>query len=212
VNDILATTRLRTRSLLRNQCGSFDAAVLSFGSTIEMQSDASALCTEVETSVISASYLPVAGDASSDPVDEAVAMCVRAGAGAAVRLLRFTLRVWRQTFDRMAVRPLSLSEKEDRVARAERRIQRAREKLVASVETTCPATAFVAAYGREADEFLRGIAERGRCYVGDTYVQAAVTCPDPVCGNGMRESGEDCDDGNDDDADSCSTTCRKNPG
>jgi len=31
--------------------------------------------------------------------------------------------------------------------------------------------------------------------------------PVPVCGNGVVEDGEACDDGNDDDTDACLTTC-----
>lgn len=33
----------------------------------------------------------------------------------------------------------------------------------------------------------------------------------PSCGNGVKEEGEDCDDGNDDDADACTNECKKTP-
>ena len=36
--------------------------------------------------------------------------------------------------------------------------------------------------------------------------------PGPVCGNGLTEQGEACDDGNDVDGDGCSTSCAREPG
>ncbi len=38
---------------------------------------------------------------------------------------------------------------------------------------------------------------------------ATADCPEPVCGNGLRELGEDCDDGNLDEADTCSDACEE---
>jgi cysteine-rich repeat protein len=36
-----------------------------------------------------------------------------------------------------------------------------------------------------------------------------VAAPTPVCGNGVREAGEECDDGNADNADACLATCQQ---
>jgi cysteine-rich repeat protein len=41
-------------------------------------------------------------------------------------------------------------------------------------------------------------------------VQGAVTCPASVCGNAIVEPGEECDDGNRYDGDTCHNDCRKN--
>jgi cysteine-rich repeat protein len=47
----------------------------------------------------------------------------------------------------------------------------------------------------------------GLCLLGEiTSAQ-----PEPVCGNGIREGTEACDDGNNKDGDGCSATCKKEP-
>ncbi len=47
---------------------------------------------------------------------------------------------------------------------------------------------------------------------GQTYAAKAssrpAACPQPVCGNGSAEAGEECDDGDVDDADACTNDCR----
>ncbi|MFN8642957.1 MAG: DUF4215 domain-containing protein [Candidatus Binatia bacterium] len=42
---------------------------------------------------------------------------------------------------------------------------------------------------------------------GAFYIQDAVTCPAAVCGNGVVEPNEECDDGNTADGDACPATC-----
>jgi hypothetical protein len=45
----------------------------------------------------------------------------------------------------------------------------------------------------------------------EPLVTISVTVECPVCGNGNQESGEDCDDGNEDDTDGCLSDCTLNP-
>jgi cysteine-rich repeat protein len=42
-------------------------------------------------------------------------------------------------------------------------------------------------------------------------VTDALDCPSQVCGNGIPEPGEECDDGNEDSTDTCRTNCTSNP-
>jgi cysteine-rich repeat protein len=44
--------------------------------------------------------------------------------------------------------------------------------------------------------------------VSTTTSTSTTTIPLPVCGNGLVEPGEDCDDGNEQDGDCCSSTCQ----
>ena len=46
------------------------------------------------------------------------------------------------------------------------------------------------------------------CANGQVCSNGACTVPAPVCGNGIREAGEQCDDGNTTNLDGCSSTCQ----
>jgi len=46
------------------------------------------------------------------------------------------------------------------------------------------------------------------CATGDTCTNNACVAPPPVCGDGIRETGEQCDDGNLVDLDGCDSTCQ----
>jgi cysteine-rich repeat protein len=56
---------------------------------------------------------------------------------------------------------------------------------------------------------LERVAQRADCLADAVYVQNAVTCPAPTCGNGMQEPGEECDDGNSFEGDGCRSNCTK---
>ena len=73
----------------------------------------------------------------------------------------------------------------------------------------CPAPAFEDTYEQNIDEFLSRIAGRADCLAQSVYVQNAVTCPPPVCGDGMQTTTEQCDDGNEYDGDGCRADCAK---
>jgi len=57
-------------------------------------------------------------------------------------------------------------------------------------------------------DFLSRLRTRGDCIVSGAYVQNAILCPLPVCGNGTREALEQCDDGNTISGDGCSSACQ----
>jgi cysteine-rich repeat protein len=114
---------------------------------------------------------------------------------------------YQQALDRIAGTEQTADQKTRLVAWARARIERAQARSVAAVGETCAAGAFADAYRRSTDEFLGRIAAQAGCMVGFVYVQDAVTCPAPVCGNGMQERGEECDDGNDFDGDGCRADC-----
>jgi cysteine-rich repeat protein len=63
------------------------------------------------------------------------------------------------------------------------------------------------------DEFNSGIIGPGHCGENGGGGCDGGMCPPPgpVCGNGVVESGEDCDDGNTSSGDGCSSTCQCEP-
>jgi cysteine-rich repeat protein len=85
-------------------------------------------------------------------------------------------------------------------------IDRVRILLQTRLASDCPS--FATIYGRPPAPFLTRIATRADCLAGRAYAQDFVLCPPAVCGNGMQEATEGCDDGNRTSGDGCRNDCR----
>src|SRR5262249_4793115 len=133
--------------------------------------------------------------------------CMGQAEGAVAQLLRVTFQARSRAFNQMATADLTLTEKQALLHRSERRVSRAVRLLQQRVRTWCSEADFSAIYGRDIRTFLQGVAARGDCLTGWTYAQNEVLCPPSTCGNGIKEPGEECDDGNDSDADGCRSDC-----
>lgn len=77
------------------------------------------------------------------------------------------------------------------------------------MSTACAQSDFVSAYGRSMGSYLAGVAAQSGCHAQYVYVQNAVLCPVASCGNGIQEPTEQCDDGNQIDADGCRANCTR---
>ena len=77
--------------------------------------------------------------------------------------------------------------------------------------TTTMTSGEVAAGEATAGEVVAGEATAGEATAGEMIAgEATAGSVEPSCGNNLIESGEDCDDGNQDDGDGCSTMCEFN--
>ena len=110
--------------------------------------------------------------------------------------------------DRIAASALRLEEKTALVDHSTMEVERGRRELGQQLGMECSASSFTELYDRSIDAFLEAIASRSDCLIGATYAQAAIQCPEPICGNRMQEPGEQCDDGNDVESDGCTAACR----
>ncbi len=133
--------------------------------------------------------------------------CIAAASQSTTKLLNVGFRSRRRTLDRIAQRSFTPARKRRLVDESTAQIAGRTGQLATEQARTCSAEAFAALYGRASEAFLATIASRADCLAGDTYAQAAVLCPPAVCGNGMREPGEDCDDGNTVAGDTCPADC-----
>ncbi len=210
VDAAAQTARQHARDLVAQFCTDPDAEALQFNNLQEAQLDAASACGDAETAMVSATYGPVMIGGSVGSVDETARTCVAAAGREGERLMRLATRVRRRALDRVVANELLPPEKQQLVDRAAHRIQQAHAGAKQRLEAACGAANFARVYGRSLDTFLDGMQQRGDCVAGATYVQAAVTCPASVCGNGMQEAGEACDDGNSYDSDACHNDCMKN--
>src|SRR5262249_32596891 len=173
----------------------------------DVSRDVSTACRQLDTAAMSAAFGPAMVGGTVSSVDDPTSTCVQAGARESLRLLRFGMRTYAKALDRIAALNLPADEKQRLVAWAQRRIAQTQARSQASLTAVCAADDFRAAYDRSVDAFLSGIANQAACMQQFVYVQDAVRCPTPVCGNGVQEPGEECDDGNQFDGDGCRSDC-----
>ena len=190
------------------QCAGDQPSTLSFASTFEIETDVDTFCQTLETAAVSAVYGPAVRSGIGVD-DETVLRCTAAAARASTKLLRFAFSLRCRALDRVASVDLSPTQKTSAITTSTARIAHAQALLRGRLVAICPENDFVSVYGQGTAAFLTLIGKRADCLGGAAYVQDAVLCPAAVCGNGMQEAGEQCDDGNLVDGDGCHHDCTR---
>lgn len=183
-----------------------DLGLLGFASIVDMNIDIDIFCRELQQAMESAVYGPALSHGEIQPVDPATRACIETTSDETQRLLRTTFRARRRAFDHIASNCFPPSRKFAIIAESAGHIGRAQQRLQTRLSADC--ALFGTIYPRPLAPYLTLIAERGDCLSGRVYVQDFVTCPESICGNGMREPGERCDDGNRVNGDSCRAGCQ----
>ena len=171
--------------------------------------DITNICRDLDTAASSATYAPALVGGAVVTVDATTQACLNSTAAASNRLLRYAIRARQRALNRIAAVDMGPSAKLALVAHTAQQIAKARALIEQQIAAACPEATFTSVYNRSIDTYLTGIAQRADCLAGAVYVQSAVTCPTAVCGNGMQEPGEECDDGNTFDGDGCKSDCTK---
>jgi cysteine-rich repeat protein len=122
--------------------------------------------------------------------------------------VRYGFRVRRGALDRIANRRRSSRVKTNDVNEANHRIAMANLALRDALVQRCNSADFESLYGITPVTAVELLASRSACLATQTYPVDAYECPPAVCGNGMRETGERCDDGNTEAGDGCSAGCQ----
>jgi cysteine-rich repeat protein len=209
LDEQLQAARDRARHLVEDSCSLSQLQNLRFLTLEDAVNDVLGVCRDVEAATTSAVYGPAMVGGSVGAVDETTHTCIATVRAGARKLLRYAARARQGAFDRIAKVNLGPSLKQALVDRTAQRIARAQTLIGAQIDAACPNGTFESVYSRSVSDFVAGIAQRGDCIAAQAYVQNAVTCPSPVCGNGMQEPGEECDDGNTYDGDGCLADCKK---
>src|SRR5262249_15251573 len=152
--------------------GGAELSALNFLTSLDVDTDVDTFCTQLETAVSSAVYLPAFVGGTLHSVDGVAQACMQATAQAATRLLWFAFRARRNALDRIATRQLTPTQKGAVVDRTMASIGSARDVLAQRLDSQCPN--FMVLYGQTAASFLTLIAQRADCLSGATYPQAAV--------------------------------------
>ena len=177
-------------------CGEREAIVLRYLGTFDLQDDVISYCRAWEDAAESAVF-----GAHVTPS----AACSLATAEAVTEVMHQAVRGRRRSMDRLAASPAASPERPVLIAAADRRLAVTIDHATARLTARCPD--FAAQYRRPAGELITTLAARADCVGGAFYIQDTVLCPPAVCGNGVIEPLEECDDGNIADGDACPADC-----
>ena len=207
LNEEVQAARARARALVRERCSEQEVQNLRYLDVNEALTDVIGVCRSVDRAAESAIF-DAASLAGSGVAPEQAAVCLGATRSGVGKALVAALRERRLVLDRIAATNVAFRDKQALIDRATRRILAGVAGAALAVERECGADAFAAIYGRSASTHLGNAAAQADCFGGAVYVQDAVVCPDPVCGNAIAEAGETCDDGNTVAGDGCDDRCR----
>jgi len=203
------TAKQAARDAVVNTCLGGQLTGLRFVSFDEAETDVTArVCSDQVDAAMSMIELP-AGAASTAAVTEPVRQCMVETGLVSQKLLRLAVQLKSAALDRMAVHVLGPSQKFALLSIAGKRLAAAQQALTQRLTESC--TDFESIYGRAPAAYLARLIPRADCIVSDTYVQTQIMCPQPVCGNGIKEPGEQCDDGNTINNDGCRNDCTLGP-
>ncbi|HYD50337.1 MAG TPA: hypothetical protein VEB21_18410 [Terriglobales bacterium] len=209
IDSRIQRARAETRALVRQVCTTTEARGLLYVDVDEALVDMINVCRQTENAGFSAIFGPLLQNGAVQPRDQPAARCVAETAAAARKMLRFSIGQVRAVLNRIASSNVPRSQKVPLIDRRRDRIAAALETAAARIERHCGADDFEATYGRSAGELLTNLIRHSECFGGGLYVQDEVVCDPPICGNGVQEAGEDCDDGNTSGGDNCAANCRR---
>lgn len=196
--------RQRARTVIQRVCSDQEVRLLQFTSLAEALVDSREGCLALDTAFDSAVFGPLA---RVDPAPEVLA-CVEHTAAAVTAQIREMLTSRQRVLDRIATLNLEIDGKGALRMRSDERIRSVSTAVAARAREGCAGTLFEQLYGMSPEQFTETIATRADCFAGISYAQSTLVCPPPVCGNGMQEPEETCDDGNTTGGDSCVAGCR----
>lgn len=165
---------------------------------------------DVQTDLTTFCYgWPDTADALAYPSEPAALQraCAVAAADAASDAARYAFRARRRCLDHAAALSPAHAGRAALLDGAMRGNDAAAARIAARLALRCPD--FAGRYGRTPEAFAALLLARADCIGGAFYIQDAVVCPAPVCGNALIEPPETCDDGNTDDGDSCPSDCMR---
>ncbi len=197
----------KARTMIATACDATAVQILGFLGVDEAQRDVANSCESESDATLSVMF-GAGGSSASIGTPASVPPCTREGTRKARLLLRRASQLRQRALDVIAKSSLGPEAKRGRMARVDARLAELRALLTQQLEATCGSD-FATYFGKTVGTYLDLIEKRANCLTAAGYVQGAVTCPPPSCGNGAKEAGEECDDGNSIDDDACHNNCTK---
>lgn len=185
---------------LDGACRQAQLSELHYFDLFDARADLVDACAYQARAAMTAAYAPAAAGGASDAL-----ACMAASATYGRKTMHFILDRKRPVMERFAVRLFPDADKLEQVRQSELELAATRARWITGLLAACPT--FEAVYGRTPESFLRTLKQRTDCVQSKIYVNSAALCLTQVCGNGIPEGHEECDDGNTDDGDACRNDC-----
>jgi cysteine-rich repeat protein len=197
----ISTANGALRATLADACEEGQLTELSYIGFFDAGADLTLACVGQADAAMAAIYAPQRSGAAPT----ATASCMAATAAYGRKVMWYALQREVPVMERIATRLFSAEEKQAAILQVGRELSADRARWAEGLLAACPQ--FETLYGRSADSFLRTLKQRVDCVLSLTYVHSSVSCLAQVCGNGVPEVGEACDDGNANDSDGCRADC-----
>lgn len=206
VDAAIQAARTEARAVVRRVCSEREAQNLRYVGVLEAQTDVINICRQLENAGFSVAFGALMSGGVVPPQAPEDRECVVELATQSRKMLRLAIVETRRVLDRIAASSMTIAKKEATVARGMRRIAARISAASADLEAGC-GERLATLYPHSAEVMLTNIAAQSHCFGGGLYVQGGIVCAPAMCGNGVQEPPESCDDGNTEDGDECSADC-----
>jgi cysteine-rich repeat protein len=199
----IAAARADATAAVAASCRGGALTELRFANAEDARNDILLACDQADTT-LRMLYAPALNPVVRPGLSRGQRDCIAHVGRAASKLLMATVHDHTRVFDAAAVHILTPSQKLGRLSHVNARLALMRTRMAAHLTDACPSTQL---YGRGFADLLALLDRRSACVLSSVYFHTSVPCPIPVCGDGIVDSGELCDDGNAVDSDGCRSNC-----
>lgn len=200
----IAAARATAAAAVDASCRGGQLTELRFADAADARKDILLACSEADTALRMV-YAPALNPVQGPALSRSDRHCIAHVGASASKLLMATVHEHSRVFDTVAVHILMPSQKLGRLSRANQRLAAVRNRMEPRMSTFCDGATV---YDGDPGASLALLERRSSCVLSSVYFHTSVTCPIAVCGDGIVDGDEECDDGNGIDADGCRSDCR----
>ena len=184
-------------------CRGGELTELRFADAADARRDMLLACDEADTT-LRMLYAPALNPVTAPSLSSSDRHCIAHVGSAASKLLMAAVNDRSRVFDAVAVHILAPSQKLGRLTAVNRRLATVGDRMAARLTDVC---AGAQVYDGDPTTLLPLLERRSACVLSSVYFHTSVLCQIAVCGDGIVDGSEECDDANGIDADGCRSDC-----
>lgn len=200
---LIAAARDAAADTVEVACRGGQLTELRFADATDARNDILLACSEADTT-LRMLYAPALNPVAAPGLSSSDRHCITHVGSAASKLLMAAIDDRSRVFDAVAVHILGPSQKLGRLNVVNQRIAAVAERMGARLTEGC---AGATVYDGDPAAVLPLLDRRSACVLSSVYFHTSSLCPTPVCGDGIVDGTEECDDANGIDVDGCRSDC-----